>query len=190
MLLLTVIQIWNKNLKFQLNRVVYLCLRNICTKFQVETSFLFWVLLNNLTSICSIWQRPCNHSTNIFIHIFLLHRIHWSTKQIEIKYLAQGHKHAGRSWARTTDLNTWIAGSHGFAYSSMRATGNTSAAILLQSKHVIDTLTSTHISAWNATGDRFLASNFMKILRKKMKKFHRSSRLLNIYWKLLKNLLM
>ena len=46
-----------------------------------------------------------------------------------------------------TDLNTWIAGSHGFAYSSMRATGNTSAAILLQSKHLIDTLTSTHISA-------------------------------------------
>ena len=46
-----------------------------------------------------------------------------------------------------TDLNTWIAGSHGFAYSSMRATGNTSAAILLQSKHSIDTLTSTHISA-------------------------------------------
>ena len=35
---------------------------------------------------------------------------------------------------RITDLNTWIAGSHGFAYSSMRATGNTSAAILLQSK--------------------------------------------------------
>ena len=90
----------------------------------------------------------------------------------------------------TTDLNTWIAGSHGFASSSMRATGNTSVAILLQSKHLIDTLTSTHISAWNATGDRFLASNFMKILRKKMKKFHRSSRLLNIYWKLLKNLLM
>ena len=66
-----------------------------------------------------------------------------------------------------TDLNTWIADSHGFAYSSMRATGNTSAAILLQSKHLIDTMTSTHISAWNATGDRFLASNFMKILRKK-----------------------
>ena len=93
-----------------------------------------------------------------------------------------------RQWH--TDLNTWIAGSHGFAYSSMRATGNTSAAILLQSKHLIDALTSTHISAWNATGDRFLASNFMKILRKKMRKFHRSSRLLNIYWKLLKNLLM
>ena len=38
---------------------------------------------------------------------------------------------------------------------------------------------------------KVLASNFMKILRKKkMKKFHRSSRLLNIYWKLLKNLLM
>ena len=70
-----------------------------------------------------------------------------------------------------TDINTWIAGSHGFAYSSMRATGNTPAAILLQSKHLIDTLTSTHISAWNATGDRFLASNFLKILREKMKKF-------------------
>ena len=41
----------------------------------------------------------------------------------------------------TSDLNTWIAGSHDFAYSSMRATGNTSAAILLQSKHLIDTLT-------------------------------------------------
>ena len=52
----------------------------------------------------------------------------------------------------------------------MRATGNTSAAILLQSKHLIDTLTSTHISAWNATGDKFLASNFMKILRKKNEK--------------------
>ena len=67
----------------------------------------------------------------------------------------------------TTDLNTWIAGSHGFAYSSMRATGNPSAAILLQSKHWIDTLTYAHVSAWNATGDRFLASNFMKILGKK-----------------------
>ena len=66
----------------------------------------------------------------------------------------------------STDLNTWIAGSHGFAYSSMRATGNPSAAILLQSKHWIDTLTSAHVSAWNATGDRFLASNFMKILKK------------------------
>ena len=76
MLLLTVIQISNKNLKFQLNRVVYQCLRNICTKFQVDTSFLFWVFLNNLTSIYSIWQRPWNHSTNIFIRIFLLHRIH------------------------------------------------------------------------------------------------------------------
>ena len=85
-----------------------------------------------------------------------------------------------------TDLNTWIAGSHGFAYSSMRATGNPSAAILLQSKHWIDTLTYAHVSAWNATGDRFLASNFMKILGKKMEKFPRSSRLLNIYWKLLK----
>ena len=72
MLLLTVIQIWNKNVKFQLNRVVYLCLRNICTKFQVDTSFLFWVLLNNLPSICSIWQRPWNHSTNIFIRIFFI----------------------------------------------------------------------------------------------------------------------
>ena len=77
MLLLTVIQISNKNLKFQLSRVVYQCLRNICTKFQVDTSFLFWVFLNNLTSIYSIWQRPWNHSTNIFIRIFLLHRIHW-----------------------------------------------------------------------------------------------------------------
>ena len=77
-LLLTVIQIWNKFLKFQLNRVVYLCLCNICTKFQVDTSFLSWVLFNNLTSIRSIWQRPRNHSTNIFIRIFLLHRIHWS----------------------------------------------------------------------------------------------------------------
>ena len=65
-----------------------------------------------------------------------------------------------------TDLNTWIAGSHGFAYSSMRATGNPSAAILLQSKHWIDTLTSAHVSAWNATGDKFLASNLMKILKK------------------------
>ena len=72
MLLLTVIQIWNKYLKSQLNRVVYLCLCNICTKFQVDTSFLSWVLFNNLTSICSIWQRPWNHSTNIFIRIFFI----------------------------------------------------------------------------------------------------------------------
>ena len=78
MLLLTVIQIWNIYLKFQLNRVVYLCLCSICTKFQVDTSFLSWVLFNNLTSICSIWQLPWNHSTNIFIRIFLFHRIHWS----------------------------------------------------------------------------------------------------------------
>ena len=56
---------------------------------------------------------------------------------------------------KITDLNTWIAGSHGFAYSSMRATGNLSAAILLQSKHWIETLTYAHVSAWNATGDRF-----------------------------------
>ena len=72
-------------------------------------------------------------------------------------------------WGASTDLNTWIAGSHGFAYSSMRATGNPSAAILLQSKHWIDTLTSAHVSAWNARGDRFLASNFMNILKKKWK---------------------
>ena len=86
-----------------------------------------------------------------------------------------------------TDLNyTWIAGSHGFAYSSMRATGNTLAAILLQSKHLIDTLISTHVSAWNATGDRFLASNFMKILRKKWGKFPRSSRLLIVLLKIAK----
>ena len=87
-----------------------------------------------------------------------------------------------------TDLNTWIAGSHGFAYSSMRATGNPSAAILLQSKHWIDTLTYAHVSAWNATGDRILASNFMKILKKKMETFPRSSRLLDIFWKLLKKI--
>ena len=37
-------------------------------------------MFDNLTSICSIWQRPWNHSTNIFICIFLLHRIHCSTK--------------------------------------------------------------------------------------------------------------
>ena len=49
--------------------------------------------------------------------------------------------------AEVTDLNTWIAGSHGFAYSSMRATGNPSTAILLQSKHWIDTLTYAHVSA-------------------------------------------
>ena len=48
----------------------------------------------------------------------------------------------------STDLNTWIAGSHGFAYSSMRATGNPSAAILLQSKHWIDAVTYAHVSAW------------------------------------------
>ena len=29
----------------------------------------------------------------------------WSTKQIEIKYLAQGHKHAGRSGARTHNID-------------------------------------------------------------------------------------
>ena len=84
-----------------------------------------------------------------------------------------------------TDLNTWIAGSHGFAYSSMRATGNPSAAILLQSKHWIDTPTYAHVSAWNATGDRFLASNFMKILKKKWKSSP-DLQDLNIYWKLLK----
>ena len=90
MLLLTVIQISNKNLKFQLNRVVYLCLRNIWTKFQVNPSFLFWVMLNNLTSICSIWQRPWNHSTNIFIRIFLLHRIHCVlTHEVEMKVESQ-----------------------------------------------------------------------------------------------------
>ena len=75
-------------------------------------------------------------------------------------------RHVRRPRMTTTDLNTWIAGSHGFAYSSMRATGNPSAAILLQSKHWIDTLTYEHVSAWNATGDRFLASYFMKILKK------------------------
>ena len=56
----------------------------------------------------------------------------------------------------------------------MRATGNPSAAILLQSKHWIDALTYAHVSAWNATGDRFLASNFMKILRKKMEKIFKA----------------
>ena len=29
----------------------------------------------------------------------------WSMKQIEIKYLAQGHKHAGRSGARTLNID-------------------------------------------------------------------------------------
>ena len=29
----------------------------------------------------------------------------WSTKQIQIKYLAQGHKHAGRSGARTHNID-------------------------------------------------------------------------------------
>ena len=29
----------------------------------------------------------------------------WSTKQIEIKYLAQGHKHFGRSGARTHNID-------------------------------------------------------------------------------------
>ena len=29
----------------------------------------------------------------------------WSTKQIEITYLAQGHKHAGRSGARTHNID-------------------------------------------------------------------------------------
>ena len=71
MLLLTVIQISNKILKFELNMVVYLCLLHVCTKLQVDTSFLFWILFNNLIpSICSIWRRSWNHSTNIFICIF------------------------------------------------------------------------------------------------------------------------
>ena len=83
----------------------------------------------------------------------------------------------------TTDLNTWIAGFHGFTYPSMRATESTSASILRQSKYWIVTRTSTHVSVWNATGERFLSSNFMKILRKKIQKFAISSRLLNIYWK-------
>ena len=86
MLLLTVIQIWNKYLKFQLNRVVYLCLCYTCTKFKVDTLFLSWVLFNNLTSIYSIWQRPWNHSTNIFIRIFLLHRIHCRNKKQDTSF--------------------------------------------------------------------------------------------------------
>ena len=89
-----------------------------------------------------------------------------------------------------TDLNTWIAGSHGFAYSSMRATGNPSAAILLQSKHWIDTLTYAHVSAWNATGDRFLVSNFMKILKKKNGKVPQIFKTLKYLLKIAKNLLM
>ena len=32
----------------------------------------------------------------------------WSTKQIEIKYLAQGHKHAGRSGARTHNIDSVV----------------------------------------------------------------------------------
>ena len=89
-----------------------------------------------------------------------------------------------------TDLNTWIAGSHGFAYSSMRATGNTSAAILLQSKHWIDTLTSEHVSAWNATDDRFLASNFMKFWEKKNRKVPQIFKTLEHLLKIAKKLLM
>ena len=29
----------------------------------------------------------------------------WSTKQIEITHLAQGHKHAGGSWAQTHNID-------------------------------------------------------------------------------------
>ena len=85
MLLLTVIQISNKILKFDLNKVVYLCLLHICTKLQVDTSFLSWVLFNNLTSICSIWRRPWNHSTNIFICIFFIALCTLLVSEISIK---------------------------------------------------------------------------------------------------------
>ena len=81
-LFLTAIPIWNKNLKFKLIKQVNLCLANIYIKFQVDTSILSWVLFNKLTSICSIWQPPWNHSTNIFIrNFFSLHRIHWKIFQ-------------------------------------------------------------------------------------------------------------
>ena len=106
-ILLTVIQIWNKYLKFQLNRVVYLCLCNICTKFQIDTSFLSWVLFNNLTSICSTWQRPWNHSTNIFILIFILHRIHcWISPVHFVLHLK----------LRKTCINIWYCLKHEYYY--------------------------------------------------------------------------
>ena len=131
-----------------------------------------------LTEICD-FQRPSNQNN---------HRLHMTWRHRYCMSLILWRITLGLRFSCPpgTDLNTWIAGSHGFAYSSMRATGNPSAAILLQSKHWIDTPTYAHVSASNATGGRFLASNFMKILKKKMEKFSRSSRLLNIYWKLQK----
>ena len=38
----------------------------------------------------------------------------WSTKQIEIKYLAQGHKHAGSSGARTHNIDGLVIMSPAF----------------------------------------------------------------------------
>ena len=76
---------------------------------------------------------------------------------------------ANFTFVQTTDLNTWIAGSHGFVYSSMRATGSISESILLQSEHLIDTLTSIHVNEWNTLDDMFLASNFMQFLKEKCK---------------------
>ena len=68
----TLIQISNKSYKFQLNKK-WVCISmstfNICAKFQVDMSFLPWVLFSNLMLIFSIWQRPWNHSTNICTRI-------------------------------------------------------------------------------------------------------------------------
>ena len=157
----------------------YVCRRRADTRGFVlyqQRAFIQTVHFNcNIYTTYTSWGR-----VSMFINMFLSKRLQQQTNlvqnliQLELSsptlILNRLELPSLASVTRTTDLNTWIAGSHGFAYSSMRATGNTSAAILLQSKHLIDTLTSTHISAWNATGDRFSASNFMKILRKKNEK--------------------
>ena len=38
-------------------------------------------------------------------HMRLVPDALWSTKHIEIKYLGQGHKHAGRSGVRTQNID-------------------------------------------------------------------------------------
>ena len=102
-----------------------------------HTPLVFQCFFNLPQGVCGI-QLELRIALSVRRHTCIMH-----LRTAHVQHLLQYHYFA----IRITDLNTWIAGSHGFAYSSMRATGNTSAAILLQSKHLVDTLTSTHISA-------------------------------------------
>ena len=60
-------------------------------------------------------HSPANRTSHLHLDSNTSHKRHvpdtlWSTKQIEIKYLAQGNEHAGRSGVRTHNIDGRGAG--------------------------------------------------------------------------------